>query len=49
MYEALGNLHLICILLTHLFNKFTFLFPTDEGNKPSVSKACRMLDLTDVW
>lgn len=49
MYITLGNLYLICILLKHLFNKFTFLFPADEENKSSVSKACRMMDLTDGW
>jgi len=49
MYVALGNLYLICILLKHLLNKFTFLFPAEEGNKPSVSDACRMMDLTGGW
>ena len=49
MYAALGELYLICILLKHLFNKFTLLFAADKRNKPSVSEACRMMDLTDGW
>lgn len=49
MYLALGKLYLICTLLKHLFNKIAFLFLADKGNKPSVSEAGRMMDLTDDW
>ena len=51
MYLALAKLYLICtsILLKHLFNETAFLFPADEGNKPSVSEARSMMNLTDGW